>query len=306
MKAAKRQRGVALLSALLVVALATVLVAGILDDGERGLARTRNLVRSEQADALAAGLEEWALQVLLQDLASDGRRDYRDDAWSTGIPPTDVPGGKVAGHLTDLGGRFNLNNLARNGVRVPLEAERFARLLRALKLDPAIAEATVDYLDADIDRALDGAEDQHYLLQDPPRRAANRAMAHASELRLVRGVTRDVWTKLAPYVVAVPAGTSINVNTAAAPVLMALAEGLSEPDARRMAESARYEQVGGFAAELEQLGVVFAATTGVDVASDYFLARAEVVLDGIPIAYSSVIERRDGRLRVVERARGAL
>ena len=65
----RSERGIALLSSLLVVALATVLVAGTLDDGQAGLARTRNLVRAEQADALAAGLEEWALQLLLRDLA---------------------------------------------------------------------------------------------------------------------------------------------------------------------------------------------------------------------------------------------
>lgn len=301
-----RQRGVALLTALLVVALATVLLAGILDDGNTGLARTRNLVRAQQADALAAGLEEWALQVLLRDLANDGPRDYRDDGWASGIPPTDVPGGKVTGRMTDLGGRFNLNNLVVNGARDAVAAERYARLLRALKLDPRIAEATIDYLDPDIDREIDGAEDQHYLLQDPPRRAANRAMAHASELRLVRGVTREAWTALAPHVVALPAGTVVNVNTATPPVLMSLAEGLGGSAAERLAENARYQDIAGFVAELGQLGLPPVPTAGIGISSEYFLARADLQLDGIPFGYSSIIERREGRLRVVARARGSL
>ena len=301
-----RQRGVALLTALLVVALATVLLAGILDDSNSGLARTRNLVRAQQADALAAGLEEWALQVLLRDLANDGPRDYRDDSWAGGIPPTDVPGGKVTGRMTDLGGRFNLNNLVVNGARDAVAAERYARLLRALKLDPAIAESTIDYLDPDIDREIDGAEDQHYLLQDPPRRAANRAMAHASELRLVRGVTREAWAALAPHVVAVPAGTVVNVNTATPPVLMSLAEGLGEAAAKRLAENARYQDISGFIAELGQLGLPPVTAAGIGISSEYFLARADLQLDGIPFGYSSIVERREGRLRVIARARGSL
>ncbi|HET9484927.1 MAG TPA: hypothetical protein VFO79_13290, partial [Xanthomonadales bacterium] len=76
--------------------------------------------------------------------------------------------------------------------------------------------------------------------------------------------------------------------------------------ARRIAENARYSDLGGFTAELLQLGIAPFPTSGLDVASDYFVARAEIVLDGIPIGYSSVIERRDGRLRVIARARGTL
>lgn len=306
MTRAARMRGVALLSALLVVALATVLVAGILDDGNSGLARTRNLARSEQADALAAGLEQWALQLLLRDLANDGRRDFRDDAWAAGVPPTEVPGGRVMGRMADLGGRYNLNNLVRDGARDPVEFERYSRLLRALELDAAIAESTLDYLDPDAEREPNGAEDPHYVLQDPPRRAANRPMSHASELKLVRGVTREAWAALAPHVVALPAGTAINVNTATAPVLMAVVDGLSDAAARRIAEAAHYSDLAGFEAEIEQLGLAPFPPPGVDIASDYFIARAEVALDGIPIGYSSVIERRDGRLRVIGRARGTL
>lgn len=302
----RSDRGIALLSALLVVALATVLVAGTLDDGQAGLARTRNLVRAEQADALAAGLEEWALQVLLRDLANEGRRDYRDDVWATGMPPTDVPGGRIAGRLFDLGGRYNLNNLVRGGAHDPVEVARFARLLRALKLDPTIADATLDWLDPDHERASRGAEDAHYLQLDPPRRAANRTMVHASELRLVRGVTAEAWAALQPHVVALPTGTSINVNTATPIVLMALAEGLTEPAARRLAESARHESLATFDEAIVGLGLPPVPPAGLDIASDYFVARAEIELDGIPIGYTSVLERRDGRLRVLARSRGTL
>ncbi len=62
----RRQRGVALLVALLVVALATILIAALLDRGELALARTRNVLRGEQAEAYAQGLEAYAAEVLIQ------------------------------------------------------------------------------------------------------------------------------------------------------------------------------------------------------------------------------------------------
>lgn len=58
--AAARQRGVALLVALLVVALTTVVIAGLLDRSELVAARTRNVLRNEQVEAFQQGLEAYA------------------------------------------------------------------------------------------------------------------------------------------------------------------------------------------------------------------------------------------------------
>lgn len=302
-----RQRGVALLTAVLVVALATVIVATLLDQGNLALARTRNLVRAEQADALALGLEEWAMQLLLRDLANEQGMDTHGDIWSAPLPATPVPGGRVAGRMFDLNGCFNLNNLVAGAQRVPSQMQRFERLLRALQLDGGIAEVVADWIDPDFAAEARGAEDQRYLQRSPPYRAANREIAHVSELRLVRGVDAQVYAALAPHVCALPSGSFINVNTATVPVLMSLAEGMSETIARRIANdgAARYASIGALQAELQQLGIAGLDTFQLGVGSDYFLARAEIELDGIPIGYSSVIERKPGSLRVIARARGA-
>ncbi len=81
----------------------------------------------------------------------------------------------------------------------------FKRLLENLKLDPEIATALVDWIDADINETLPGgAEDGAYLLAVPPYRAANRPLVDISELRLVQGYTPEVITALAPHVTALP------------------------------------------------------------------------------------------------------
>lgn len=303
----RRQRGVALLTAILVVALAAVIVAGVLDQGNLALARTRNMVRVEQADALGLGLEEWAMQLLLRDLASDSALDTNGDLWASPLPPTAVPGGRVWGRMTDLNGRLHLNNLVSGSQVVASQMQRFERLLVALKLDPGIALAVADWLDPDFAAEAQGAEDQRYLQRSPPYRAANRAFVHVSELRLVRGIDREVYAALAPHVSALPAGSLTNVNTATVPVLMSLAEGMTETVAGRIARdgAARYASLSALQTELQQYGIPGLDTFQLGVASDHFLARAEIELDGIPIGYSSVIERRPGALRVVSRARGA-
>ena len=85
MNGAHRQRGIALLIALLTVALAAVLIAGLLDRGELALARTRNALRGEQAEAYAQGLEAYAARVLIKDAPDAG--DSNTDPWAMPLPP---------------------------------------------------------------------------------------------------------------------------------------------------------------------------------------------------------------------------
>jgi len=115
-QSASRQRGVALLVALLVVALATVLIAGLLDRGELGLARTRNQLLESQAQAYAQGLEAYAARILQQDWAlNGGGADSNGSTWAVPFPPTPVPGGTIAATMRDRNGCFNLNNLVDAG-----------------------------------------------------------------------------------------------------------------------------------------------------------------------------------------------
>src|SRR5690606_7233082 len=97
----RSQRGVALIVALLVLALATVLIAAIIDDGESALARTRNALRAEQTWQLHLGLEAWAGLMLRRDEEQRPGVDTFDDFWAQPLPPIEVPGGRVQGRLRD-------------------------------------------------------------------------------------------------------------------------------------------------------------------------------------------------------------
>ncbi|MEO7014110.1 MAG: hypothetical protein ABI127_07335, partial [Dokdonella sp.] len=112
MNGPQRQRGVALLIALLAVALAVILIASLLDRGELAYARTRNALRGEQAIAYSEGLEAYAAQVLMRDRAENSNLDTLSDVWAMPLPPQEVPGGRISARMSDLNGCFNLNNLS--------------------------------------------------------------------------------------------------------------------------------------------------------------------------------------------------
>jgi general secretion pathway protein K len=301
---------VALLVALLVMALATLSIAALLTNGELTAARARNQLRVIQAQAYAAGLEAYAAHILLDDQASGDSIDTVDDRWGIPLPPTPVPGGEIAATLRDLDGRFNLNNLAplASNPHAAEWKERFVLLLRALKLDPALADAVVDWLDPSPAAA---GSDTWYLAQPVPYRAARRMFQHVSELRLVRGVSGAVYAVLAPHVAALPLGTRINVNTATVPVLMTLssANPLTQQQAQALWQQghARYRQIPqDLLALVPDLRFDCVACFGVQ--SSYFLAHGEITLDGLPFVFYSVIERRVGGanagIHVLQRSRG--
>lgn len=306
-RAPHRQRGVALLVALLVVALAVILVAALLDRGELAFARTRNALRAQQADAYALGLESYAARVLVAAQADQPGLDTNASPWALPLPTQAVPGGVIGATMRDLNGCFNLNNLSpRNAATHARWSGMFRRLLLELELDPALGEAVEGWLGAD----GNGAEANHYLALPVPYRPRGDVFAHVSELRLVRGVGAVAYARLAPHVCVLPPGTRLNLNTAD-PVVLASLDGLALPVTitRELAAKlwnrgqARYASVAEFAQEAG-LPAALLPQEMFGVRSDYFLAQARIVLDGLALAYGSVLERGSG-IRVLARMRGS-
>ena len=304
-RAPGRQRGVALLVALLVVALATVLIASLVDRGELAFARTRNQLLEAQAQAYARGLEDYAARVLMQDWANGGTSDSNASIWAIPLPPTPVPEGVIAATMRDRNGCFNLNNLVDADGRPNAPwPDKFRRLLGVLKLDPALADAVLAWMDPN-----PGSEDPYYLAQPQPYRAAKRGFVHVSELRLVKGVSGDAYAALEPHVCALPPGTKINVNTATVPVLMTINGVTTVEIAQRIWRNGRadYSDLSDLAGMVPGIG---AEGRYYGVRSTYFLARGDITLDHLPFTFYSLIERRlgsgpNGGIRVLARSRGS-
>lgn len=241
-----RQRGIALITALAITAMATVAAVAMAHTLQLGIRRTSNILISDQGILFTLGSEAWARGMLIRDLQDDDHKGYDglDEDWAQELPPTPVEGGEVQAMTQDLQGRFNLNNLylaseasEEQKQQVARQLTLFQNLLSTLELDESIAQATADWLDENIDLQFpDGAEDNAYLAEDQPYRTANRRMGNVTELRLVRGVTAEIYQTLLPYITALPEATPINVNTADPLVISALHPDLDADGAEQLLE----------------------------------------------------------------------
>lgn len=328
MKLHATQRGVALVTALVIVTLAATAAALLANHGQYQIRRSANLFNADQARQYVLGAEAWAMRVLAQDLR-DSRIDSLDEAWATILPPIEIPGGAVTGYIVDLQGGLNVNNLVVEGKADPLSMERARRLLAYVGLAPETVQALVDWIDPDIQPlGAQGAEDDLYLALERPYRAANRPMVSISELRLVRGITPEAYAalvqppppeagenadpRLRPLMVALPAHTPVNVNTAPLPVLQAL--GLPEDKARAVAaarEQAPFESVEAFlrlpAVADSDLARKAGLQADLAVSSEYFMLVAEARVDRARAPLISVLHRaQNGMMHVVMRSRGTL
>ncbi len=304
-----KQRGVALITAIVLVAIATVLAVHIGTRASLDLRRTAGLIALDQSWQVALGAEAWAAEVLRED-HDDSQTDYPAERWAQPIPPLPVDGGTVRGGLEDMLGRFNLNNLlAPNGSVSEPDILRFERLLANVGADQRWARLMADWLDADtVPGFPQGAEDGDYLAQNPPYRAANGSITTITELMALPGMTIEEYLKIRPYVAALPTGSKINLCTAAAPVLAALAAGGADFGDAKALEGNRRDtcfptvadlQATLDAAEFQALQPAIAETT------NWFRAVSVVSIGTSELTLYSLIERNSaGGSRTVLRSIG--
>ncbi len=233
-----KQSGVALITALLIVAIVTVSAIAMSTRQQLDIRRTANILQSDQAYVFALGGEAFALQVLAKD---NPKVDHREEDWATQLPPMPFQGGILQFSVDEMNSRFNLNNLVKDGKRSENDVERFIQLINILKekdevneefkqvFSNDLANAVVDWLDTNTDAEPGGAEDNDYLDRERPYRTANKLMVSPSELLLVKGFTPEVYKAIQPYVAALPGRTKINVNTAKIEVLQAMFEDVTCP-----------------------------------------------------------------------------
>lgn len=235
--AAKRATGAALVLAMLLAALASSIVAGLLWHQQLWLRQYDFQRDQSQARSLARSGIDWA-RLILQEDARNSSIDHFGEQWAIRLPLTPLDNGEIGGAIADQQGLFNLNAVVKSGVVQPDVLARYARLLALLDLPAALGPALVDWLDADGDVTPGGgAEDGFYIAMTPPRVAANRPLVTADELAQVAGYTPELVTRLRPFVTALPAaaGSAVNINTAPPEVLAATIEGLRLDDANRLA-----------------------------------------------------------------------
>jgi general secretion pathway protein K len=284
----KRERGLAAVTAILVVAVAASAATLMLAQQSAMLDQTMLIASRAQADQYVRAGLDWCRGVLLEDGATSSF-DSLDEGWAQPIAALPVERALVAGSITDEQGKLNLNNLVNAGQKSAPDVEAFQRLLVSLGLPPDLADAVVDWIDADGDLvSAGGAEDAYYLSLPRPYRAANVPMVQIEELYRVRGVDAKAVAKVKPHVTALGDRTRVNVNTATEAVIAALIPG--SPD--KVAQVVRARGARPLRSEAELAAIVGAeAAARFDVKSAYFSVRIQVAQDDVQLASEALVRR---------------
>ena len=216
----------ALLVAILLVALGTIIAAAMAYNNAMTARRAAATFSFDQALLVTEGAEAIAAYGLQQTFKQNPADIDPSQVWNQPLGPVEaIPGVMLEAHMEDLQGRFNINDLVGTDGETPNTAAiaAFQRLLAMLNIDTKFANFIVDWIDKDTTSMIpDGAEDSVYMEMNPPYRTANLPITSTSELLALPGFTRADFDRLAPFIVALPPGTAINTCTASPYVLDAL------------------------------------------------------------------------------------
>lgn len=218
------ERGAALLTVLLLVAVMAIVTAGALERLTLATRLAGNAAALDQARAYSYAAETLASTRIADLVAAQGDRTTLKGDWNGARFTLPIPGGLGTARVGDGGNCFNLNSVVTTRVDGRLVVRpggvtQFRALMTVLGIDPqaaaGIAAATVDWIDSDDTAQRGGAESDSYQQAVPAYRTANQLMADPSELRVVHAVTAESYAKLKPWVCTLPVAqlSPINVNT---------------------------------------------------------------------------------------------
>lgn len=313
MKNDSSQRGIALLTILVMVALATILAATIAKRQTNTSENTGYLMRQDQSLLYAKSAEAFFSELLIQDSDNGSSIDHLQENWAKPMPAFPVEDGFISGRLLDESGKFNLNNLLKADGSVDDSAKRwFEKLLQRVGLPAELSQAVIDWQDADDETTgAMGAESNYYQGLDPSYLASNTRFHQVEELKLVRGFEGKNYDLIAPYVTALPEATKINMNTAA-PLLLASID--PKLDVKTLEQELKAKQAElAYFNSVEDLWKLNAfsgiepqnktdAAAWLDSKSNYFTAQIEVVLSERKRQFSSAMMRKDKQVTVYSRS----
>lgn len=301
--ARNKQRGVAVIMALLLTTLAITLVASLFWQQQVQVREIENQRMQLQKQWILRGSLDWASLILRED-AKHSSIDSLDEPWAVPLAETrldqyvengqadsDVADTTLSGSISDAQGRFNLSNLYQNGKIDSASVAIFSRLLTLLNLDPALAQNTANLL------ALTPQ------LGVPPPSASAVASAASTggnspsagytqidDLLAVGGITPANLDTLKPYVIFLPRSTPVNVNTASAQVIAAQL-GMSLDNANALVASRRSASFRDLADVSNRLPNNSYNSSNLSVSTNYFLIDGKVHMNRARLDMQALLER---------------
>ena len=311
-----RQRGIAVITALLLTTLAITLVASLFWQQQVQVRAIENQQLQLQKQWILRGALDWAGLILRED-AKHSSADHLDEPWAVSLADTrldqyvengsaddTISGAILSGGISDAQARYNLNNLYANGAIDPAEVAAFARLLDNVKMNAALAQATAEVLAAAQHPGEVGTEMKPQVAAvnndgQPGPQPMN--LTQLEDLLAVPGFSPEMLDKLKNFVIFLPRATPVNGNTAPAEVLAARFEALSLDEATAlvaMRKTASFRDLADFTHRLPDKS--FAASVNqASVETHYFLVDGKVRMNRAALDMQALIERNGANTKVI-------
>ncbi|MFC5472356.1 type II secretion system minor pseudopilin GspK [Paraherbaspirillum soli] len=300
-----RQRGVAVVTALLLTTLAVTIVASLFWQQQVQVRSIENQRLQLQKEWILRGALDWA-SLILRTHNQQSNIDHLREAWAAPLAETrldqymeegqasnDAGDAILSGNIVDAQSRYNLSNLSTQGVQNPLEVAAFKRLLINLRLPPTLAKTVADAVAAAQPSKTGPGNGQLTMLQ-------------AEDLLALPGVTPAMVRQLKDFVVVLPVATPVNVNTAPAEVLAARFESLTMAEAATLVGSrwtAPFQDSANLAARMTQLfNKSFPEASDqnkVSLSTKYFLVNGKIRMGRAALDSVSLINRDERRTTVI-------
>jgi general secretion pathway protein K len=310
----KKQRGVAIVTALLLTTLAVTIVASLFWQQQVQVRSIENQRLQLQKEWILRGALDWSRLILRED-ALYSRIDTLGEPWAVTLAETRLdqyvqdngatngenPDAVLSGGIVDAQSRLNLANLSQSGQVDPVEVAAFARLLTLLQLNPSLAQATATTMAAGQKSTTTTGTTSTTTTSTGTSSMGQSSqplgITQVDDLLAVPGFTPAMLDRLRDFVIVLPRTTPVNVNTAPAEVLSARVGTLSLAEATALVaarDKAYFKDTADFA---QRSGVTNAS--GIDVATSYFLINGNVRLNRAAMKMQSLIERNGTNTKVI-------
>lgn len=304
MRPARRERGAAIVTALLVVTLAAVVVSSLFWREHVTVRSVENRMALAQARWIERAALDWARVILRADLRT-GPVDHLGEPWAvpvmdTRLDETVTAGAKLdegartallAGQIRDAQARFNLSALAgANGAPSEPHVKVLRKLLSVLGRAESGADLIVGRVLQSVPRTVDGKV-------VPAQRVP---LTRVADLLDVPGLDPAVVAALEPHAIVLPRPTPVNLNTAAPEVLAAAIEPLDLSSARRFVsrrERTFYRTLDQAAGDIDGRPVLNPAVLA--VGSSFFVVTGVIRYDRVESQTDTLLERMSDRVEVV-------
>jgi general secretion pathway protein K len=297
-----RQRGVAVVTAMLLTTLAISIVASLFWQQQVQVRSMENQRLQSQTKWIQRGALDWASVILR---VNYGQYTSLDQVWATPLAETRLDqyiereriqgenfDASLSGQVLDATARYNLNNLAKGGIVEKSQVEVMRSLLTNLRLEARLAVPIAEFVAAGQQLAPVPENTDPTTVVRPRRSGAPMRLERVDDLLMVPGLKPESVERLRPFVIVLPSSnTDVNVNTASPEVLAAVLPGSSMSEANSLiAQRQRTPWIDVPNFKLTWKGGVEGVEPRITAKSTYFLVQSRIRLDRAALDAESLVQ----------------